>query len=97
MRAGDDIICADGFSGVSVFFFKQKTAYEIQGDWEFRRVLFRSLLTQFKGSVSAEHGIGLDKKSYLNLCRTEAEIHVMKSIKTAIDPRGLMNPGKIFA
>lgn len=56
-----------------------------------------NLLTQFKGSVSAEHGIGLDKKSYLNLCRTEAEIHVMKSIKTAIDPRGLMNPGKIFA
>jgi FAD/FMN-containing dehydrogenase len=54
-------------------------------------------LTQFKGSVSAEHGIGLDKKSYLNLCRTETEIHVMKSIKTAIDPRGLMNPGKIFA
>lgn len=56
-----------------------------------------NLLTQFKGSVSAEHGIGLDKRAYLNLCRTEAEIHVMKSIKAAIDPRGLMNPGKVFA
>lgn len=56
-----------------------------------------NLLTQFKGSVSAEHGIGLDKKAYLNLSRTETEIQVMKSIKAAIDPRSLMNPGKVFS
>jgi FAD/FMN-containing dehydrogenase len=55
-----------------------------------------NLLTPFKGSVSAEHGIGLDKKAYLSLCRTDTEIQIMKSIKAAIDPRGLMNPGKVF-
>ncbi len=48
------------------------------------------------GSVSAEHGIGLQKRDYLSLSRSEVEIAIMKSIKLALDPKNLMNPGKIF-
>ena len=54
------------------------------------------LLKDYQGSVSAEHGIGLDKKHYLSFSRSTAEIELMKTIKQALDPRHLLNPGKIF-
>jgi len=50
----------------------------------------------FHGSVSAEHGIGLHKKSFLALSRTPQELAAMRAIKAALDPLGLMNPGKVF-
>jgi len=53
-------------------------------------------LAEFNGSVSAEHGIGLDKKPYLSICRTEEEIQTMRIIKKALDPNGILNPGKII-
>lgn len=48
------------------------------------------------GSISAEHGIGLQKKKYLSWSRSEDEIAVMHLIKNALDPQGILNPGKIF-
>jgi len=54
------------------------------------------LLAKYSGSVSAEHGIGYDKKAYLKYSRSDAEINLMRAIKTALDPKGIMNPGKIF-
>lgn len=48
------------------------------------------------GSVSAEHGIGLQKRKYLSWTRSGEEIEIMKKIKKAIDPKGILNPGKIF-
>jgi len=58
--------------------------------------LVYGLLASYGGSVSAEHGIGLHKKPYLGLSRSPAELAVMRQIKQALDPLGLMNPGKIF-
>ena len=46
--------------------------------------------------MSAEHGIGLEKKPYLSWCRSDAEIELMKSMKRTLDPNGILNPGKIF-
>ncbi len=54
------------------------------------------LLQSFKGSISAEHGIGLLKKPYLHFTRTDTEIGIMRQIKKVFDPKGVMNPGKIF-
>ena len=48
------------------------------------------------GSVSAEHGIGLEKKTYLHLSRSETELALMRQLKKTLDPRGILNPGKIF-
>lgn len=48
------------------------------------------------GSVSAEHGVGLEKRPYLQFTRTPEEIATMRTIKQALDPRGILNPGKIF-
>ena len=48
------------------------------------------------GSISAEHGIGLDKKRYLIKSRSEDEISLMRSIKKTIDPKNILNPGRVF-
>jgi len=54
-------------------------------------------LAAIGGSVSAEHGIGLEKRAYLPLSRSAAEISTMRLLKQALDPRGILNPGKVFA
>ena len=58
--------------------------------------LIYGLVAERGGSISAEHGIGLHKKTYLNASRSTAEIDAMRAIKRALDPLGLLNPGKIF-
>lgn len=55
-----------------------------------------ALVREFGGSVSAEHGIGLLKRDYLDHTRSAAEIAAMRSIKQIFDPLGILNPGKIF-
>lgn len=54
------------------------------------------LLQKHHGSISAEHGIGLLKKDFLHFSRSSAEIQVMRMIKKALDPKNLLNPGKIL-
>jgi FAD/FMN-containing dehydrogenase len=58
-------------------------------------IVYRSI-GALRGSVSAEHGVGFEKKSYLALSRSPAEIALMRTLKAAIDPHGLLNPGRIF-
>jgi len=47
-------------------------------------------------SVSAEHGIGLEKKAYLKYTRSEAEIELMRKTRRMMDPDNILNPGKVF-
>lgn len=53
-------------------------------------------LKRFCGSVSAEHGIGLEKKPWLTISRSAAELALMRTVKNALDAKGILNPGKIF-
>jgi FAD/FMN-containing dehydrogenase len=53
-------------------------------------------LGQVGGSISAEHGVGLEKKPYLSVCRSQTEIALMRALKAALDHAGILNPGKIF-
>ena len=50
-----------------------------------------------RGSISAEHGVGLLKRDFLPFSRSPAEIALMRSVKRVFDPNGVMNPGKLLA
>lgn len=52
---------------------------------------------QFGGTITAEHGVGMSKKKYLSLCRTDTEIALMKLFKRTLDPNGILNPSRIFS
>ncbi|HEY9133612.1 MAG TPA: FAD-linked oxidase C-terminal domain-containing protein, partial [Dyella sp.] len=58
--------------------------------------LLAATLKRHGGSISAEHGIGLVKRPYLESTRTAAEIALMRQVKQVFDPLQLMNPGKLF-
>jgi FAD/FMN-containing dehydrogenase len=62
---------------------------------EIERIVYE-MVAACGGSVSAEHGIGLHKKSWLGASRTPAEMATMRAIKRALDPLHLLNPGKVF-
>jgi FAD/FMN-containing dehydrogenase len=53
-------------------------------------------LTELNGSVSAEHGIGIEKKNYLSMSRTPQELELMKVLKRTLDPNNILAPGRIF-
>lgn len=63
---------------------------------ELAKVALYSLVCEMDGSISAEHGIGIDKKDALERFATEAQLRLMRSVKRTIDPAGLMNPGKVL-
>lgn len=53
-------------------------------------------LAPLNGSLSAEHGIGLEKRDYLQYSRSKEEIALMHTLKQAMDPKGILNPGKVL-
>ena len=54
------------------------------------------VVRDFKGSISAEHGIGTEKKKYLGYSRSETELGLMQALKNTLDPKGILNPGKVL-
>lgn len=55
-----------------------------------------TLVARFGGSIAAEHGVGVHKTKWLHLSRSADEIDTMRSIKQALDPSGVMNPGVLL-
>ena len=58
--------------------------------------LLAATLQRHGGSISAEHGIGLVKKAYLESTRSAAEIALMRGVRQVFDPNRILNPGKLF-
>lgn len=55
------------------------------------------LCVKLGGTLSGEHGIGLVQKTYMDIAFSQAQLNLMKDIKKVFDPKGILNPGKIFA
>ncbi|MEE9418332.1 MAG: FAD-linked oxidase C-terminal domain-containing protein, partial [Desulfatiglandaceae bacterium] len=60
------------------------------------KALFRKVI-RMGGTITGEHGIGITKAPYLGLEISQAGLQLMSRIKTAFDPKGILNPGKIFS
>ena len=62
---------------------------------EFANVVY-DVVDRFSGSISAEHGVGQAKREDLRKYRSETELTLMATIKQALDPECLLNPGKVI-
>ena len=82
---------ADG----NIHFIIGKNNNSIENTEKINEVIY-SNLKENGGSVSAEHGIGLDKKKYLYTSRSAEEIKLMKTLKEILDPKNILNPGRVI-
>jgi len=55
------------------------------------------LVHELGGSISAEHGIGIMKRDELLRYKTADEVELMRTLKRALDPNNILNPGKVVA
>ena len=69
---------------------------EFIGRWHEMNKIVHGLVLHHGGSISAEHGIGQLKRDELASIRSDIEMDLMRRIKTAFDPAGVMNPGKVL-
>ena len=63
--------------------------------WDEMNQMVHNLVQRFGGSIAAEHGIGQLRRAELLRCKDPVEYAMMKQIKTCLDPKNLMNPGKV--
>ena len=61
-----------------------------------RLITIHDLVRDFHGSISAEHGLGQAKIDEITRYKSPAELDAMRAIKRALDPRGILNPGKML-
>ena len=63
--------------------------------WDAMNEVVHEIVARFGGSFSAEHGIGRLKRDLLARSKDPASLAAMRAIKAALDPNGVMNPGKV--
>ncbi|MDC1144597.1 FAD-linked oxidase C-terminal domain-containing protein, partial [Porticoccaceae bacterium] len=54
------------------------------------------MIGEYSGAITAEHGVGVIKRDFLDQSRTDSEIALMKTIKLAMDPKGILNPNRVI-
>ncbi|MHA1535968.1 MAG: FAD-binding oxidoreductase [Alphaproteobacteria bacterium] len=69
---------------------------EFLGQWASMNHLVHGLAAALGGSISAEHGIGQLKREEIREYKSEIELDLMRALKSALDPKGILNPGKVL-
>ena len=64
--------------------------------WDEMNAIVHGIVNEFGGSISAEHGIGRLKRDLLKDVKPGIELDLMKRVKAAFDPKGLLNPGRVL-
>ena len=77
------ILCLHGYTG------RKEDVKQIYS------VVYRTV-GEYHGSVSAEHGVGVQKLAYLHYSRTEQELALMRTLKQTMDPKAILNPGRVL-
>ncbi len=85
---------ADGNFHVHLMYHRDRPEEVRKAEWGLQ--LLMEKVVSLGGVITGEHGIGLSKSAFLKLQHAPAEIRAMRALKRAFDPRGIMNPGKIF-
>ncbi len=75
--------------------FEQNLVFITQQEAEVNRIVY-DVVSQLAGSISAEHGLGQLKRETIRDYKDPLELELMRTIKHALDPQGLMNPGKVI-
>jgi FAD/FMN-containing dehydrogenase len=65
--------------------------------WEEIQRIVHDIVHDFGGSISAEHGIGVQKRDQLPRYKSAVEMDLMRTLKRTLDPKSILNPGKILA
>ena len=90
---------ADGNLHIVVVPDPQRPPAEPVAD-DLRKLVERAVyepLQAIGGSISGEHGIGIEKRPWLAISRSASEIALMRTLKRALDPKGILNPGRVLA
>ena len=85
---------ADGNLHVNIMYHKAVPAECRAAERAVQRLM--ETVVELGGAISGEHGIGLAKTPFLRLQHSPAQIRAMQAVKRALDPNGILNPGKMF-
>lgn len=85
----------DGSIHVNLLQPKDLSTEQFLAQCQSHNIALFELVQKYKGSIAAEHGIGLLKSAYVKYSKSEEEIALMKQIKKVFDPKGLLNPNKL--
>jgi glycolate oxidase len=85
---------ADGNLHVNIMYHRDNPAETKAAEAAVQKLM--ETVVAFGGAISGEHGIGLAKTPFLRLQHNPAQVRAMQAVKKALDPRGILNPGKMF-
>lgn len=85
---------ADGNLHVNIMYHKAVPAECRAAERAVQKLM--QTVVKMEGSISGEHGIGLAKTPFLHIQHSPAQVRAMQAVKKALDPRGILNPGKMF-
>jgi FAD/FMN-containing dehydrogenase len=65
--------------------------------WDEMNVIVHDIVRSLDGSISAEHGVGVMKRDEIAATKSPVEIEMMRAVKRALDPKNILNPGKVVS